>query len=434
MSLFGAMSTAISGINAQSGAFSNISDNVANSQTVGFKRVDTSFLDYLTNSTAQVNDSGSVSARPDYVNDVQGTVTQTQSALNLAITGQGFFAVSQQNGTVNNAPTFSPQQYYTRTGDFSLNKTGYLANSAGYVLDGWGVDQTGAVQSNTLAPIQVTQSIFSPVATSQVTIAANLPATPASTSGTSSQVEIYDALGNQHAVTLNWTQNATNDWTVAINVPDDTTAAARGTADVKFGAASGNAVPDGTIGSIGGATGSLAGSTYSAGGPSTLSFTADFGSGPQTVQLNLGNYGQATGLTQFAGADYSPRSLTQNGVAPGSFSSAAIQANGDVVVNYDNGQSRTIARVPVVTFADANALQRQNGQAFTSDMNSGTPLAQDSGANGAGSLVASSIESSNVDIASEFSKLIVAQRAYSANTKVVTTADDLLQQTIDMKR
>ncbi len=319
MSLFGAMDTAISGINAQSGAFTNISDNVANSQTVGFKRVDTSFLDYLTNSTAEVNDSGSVSARPDYVNDVQGTVTQTQSALNLAITGQGFFAVSQQNGTSNNLPTFSTQQYYTRTGDFSLDKDGYLANSAGNVLDGWSVDQTGAVQRNALAPIQVTQSIFSPVATTQVTMAANLPATPSSTSATSSQVEIYDALGNKHAVTLNWTQNATNDWTVGINVPDDTAAAARGTADVKFGAVSGNAVSDGTIGSIGGTTGSVTGSAYAAGGASTVSFTTNFGSGPQTVQINLGTYGQSTGVTQFAGTDYNLRSLTQNGVPPGSF-------------------------------------------------------------------------------------------------------------------
>ncbi len=103
-------------------------------------------------------------------------------------------------------------------------------------------------------------------------------------------------------------------------------------------------------------------------------------------------------------------------------------------MNYDNGQSRTIARVPVVTFNAPDALQRQNGQAFTTTVGSGSPMAEDASTNGAGDLVTSSVESSNVDIASEFSKLIVAQRAYSANTKMVTTADDLLQQTIDMKR
>ena len=114
MSLFGAMNTAISGLTAQSSAFSNISDNVANSQSVGFKRVDTSFIDYLTTSTAAQNDSGAVVARPDYVNNVQGTITQTDDPLGLAIAGQGFFAVSQQSGQVGSAPTFNAQQVPTR--------------------------------------------------------------------------------------------------------------------------------------------------------------------------------------------------------------------------------------------------------------------------------------------------------------------------------
>src|SRR4051812_46109162 len=118
MSLFGAMNSAISGLSAQSDAFGDISDNVANSQTVGFKRVDTSFVDFLTVSTATRNDPGAVVARPDYVNDVQGTITQTDSPLNVAIAGQGFFAVSQQTGQVAGKPTFNPQQFYSRAGDF----------------------------------------------------------------------------------------------------------------------------------------------------------------------------------------------------------------------------------------------------------------------------------------------------------------------------
>src|ERR1700722_6838584 len=116
MSLFGAMNTAISGMSAQSNAFGNISDNVANSQTVGYKRVDTSFIDYLTTSTAANNVPGAVVTRPDYVNNVEGTITQTDNALGLAITGQGFFAVSKQAGTANNLPTFEAQQEYTRAG------------------------------------------------------------------------------------------------------------------------------------------------------------------------------------------------------------------------------------------------------------------------------------------------------------------------------
>ena len=165
-------------------AFSNISDNVANSQTVGYKRVDTSFIDYLTTSNATENDSGAVVATPDYVNNVQGTITQTDNPLGLAIAGQGFFAVSQQNGEVNNIPTFSPQQYYTRAGDFQMDKNGYLVNSAGKFLNGWPVNsQTGAVNQNTLQPIQVTQTVYNPVPTTYVTLSANLPATPAGRHG-----------------------------------------------------------------------------------------------------------------------------------------------------------------------------------------------------------------------------------------------------------
>jgi flagellar hook protein FlgE len=126
--------------------------------------------------------------------------------------------------------------------------------------------------------------------------------------------------------------------------------------------------------------------------------------------------------------------LTQNGVPPGAFSSVTTQSNGNIVVNYDNGQSRMIAQVPMITFNAPDQLQRQDGQAFTATPGSGTPLAEAAGTNGAGTLVTESIESSNVDIATEFTKLIVAQQAYSANTKMVTTADQMLQQTINMKQ
>jgi flagellar hook protein FlgE len=435
MSLFGAMSTAISGLTAQSSAFSNISDNVANSQTVGYKEVNTSFIDYLTNSTATVNDSGSVVTRPEYANNVQGTITASTNNTALAIAGQGFFPISEQNGTTNGQPTFSPQQYYTRTGDFQMDKNGFLVNSASGFLNGWAIDpQSGVANQNTIAPIQVTQTTFSPIATTQVSLAANLPATPTAGTPISSQINVYDSLGTVHPVVLNWSQNSIGDWTVAIQSPDDTLNPAVGSADVQFGNASGNPVQAGTVGQIGGATGSVTTAGYSANGAATLSFVTNFGSGPQTIQVGLGNYGQTNGVTQFAGTQYQLSSLTQNGVPPGSFASVAMQTNGDVVVNYNNGQSRTIAQIPLITFNDPTGLQSQNGQAFTATLASGAPTANATNTNGAGNLVTNSVEGSNVDIAAEFSKLIVAQRAYSANAKMVTTADDMLTQTIDMKR
>ena len=441
MSLFGAINTAISGLSAQSNAFSNISDNVANSQTVGYKRVDTNFIDYLTTSTATQNESGSVVAHPDYANDVQGTITQSDDPLALAITGQGFFAVSQQSGQSANGPLFNSQQYYTRAGDFHMDKNGYLVNSASESLNGWLADPvTGVVNQNVLAPIKVSQAGYNPVKTSTVTLSANLPATPAAGtaiagSPISSDIEVYDGLGIVHTVTLNWVQNSQDDWTVSIAIPDEPAPATPDTAEIQFGqVASGNPVPVGTIGQIANATGTVVTGGYSANGPATLSFVANFPAGAQTISLNLGAYGQTTGLTQYAGTQYDLHSLTQNGVPPGAFSSVTAEANGNIVANYDNGQSRLIGQIPLVTFNSPDHLQREDGQAFNSTVDSGPAIAKSVGASGAGNLVTQSIEGSNVDIATEFSKLIVAQQAYSASTKMVTTADDMLQQTIDMKR
>ncbi len=431
MSLFGAMSTAISGLTSQSAAFSNISDDVANSQTVGFKRVDTNFEDYLTTSTPQVNDSGAVVATPDYVNTVQGTITQTDNPLALAIAGQGFFAVSQPSGELNGQTTFDPQTYYTRTGDFTVNKDGYLVNSAGDYLNAWAVSPDGTVNQGQLVPVQISQGQSAPVATSQVTLAANLPATPSSTTPISSQINVYDAQGTLQPLTMTWTQVGSNDWNVTVS-STNATPSTIGTADVKFGT---NGEPSGTLSSITDLSGTTTpAATQTSGAAATLGLTANFGSGAQAITLNLGNFGQTSGITQFAGTTYSLSNISQNGVPPGGFSSVSTTQNGDIVINYSNGQSSTVYQVPLTVFPDADALQRQNGQAFTQTSASGDGTTQSAGSNGAGTLVTSSVESSNVDIATEFSNLIIAQRAYTANTKMVTTADDMLQATIDMKR
>ena len=435
MSLFGALNTSVSGLAAQSTAFGNISDNVANSQTVGFKAVDTSFIDYLTTSTAQQNQPGAVATRPDYTNNVQGTVTTSTDPLALAIAGQGFFAVSEQNGTVagsgGSLPSFSPQTYYTRAGDFQMDKNGYLVNSAGEFLQGWVVDPTtGVANQSQLAPIQVTQTQFNPVATSQVSLSANLPTSAATGTTSSSQVDVYDSLGNSHTVTMSWAQTSANSWTVTLSSPDASTTTI-GSAQVNFGT---GGAPAGTIGTFGATTGGVTAAAAAIGSPANLTISTNFGAGAQTFALNMGNFGQANGVTQFAASTYSLRNITQNGVPPGSFTGITMTAAGNVVANYNNGQSQTVAQIPVITFAAPDALQRQNGQAFTATTDSGNAIAQSANTNGAGALVTGSVEESNVDIATEFSKLIVAQQAYGANAKMLTTAQQLLQTTIDMKQ
>ena len=437
MSLYGSMFTAISGLNAQSRALGNVADNVANSQTIGYKRIDTSFTSYVTSSSLKSHLPGSVVARPDYANTLQGTIQPSENPLAMAIAGQGFFPVSQTNGTTDDGlPTFDERGFYTRAGDFSMDRDGYLVNSQGYFLEGWSMDTAGTVDRTRLSPLRIDQSVFNPVETSRVDLAANLPMDATLGTPVASQIQIYDSLGALHTLQMSYTRTADNVWQLDLSAPDNQPATLIGSMELRFGVAATPPATDGTLGQfvdLNPADG-LTGAAAVAGDPAALSFTANFGQGNQPVTLNLGNFSQALGLTQFSGDQYEIRSQSQNGVPLGSFSSVSIQDNGDVSVNYDNGQSRTVARVPVATFADPDKLQRVDGQAFLRTMESGEARVTDFNSSGAGKLVSNATESSNVDIASEFSKLILAQRAYSANTRIVTTTDEMLQDTLNMRR
>jgi flagellar hook protein FlgE len=170
------------------------------------------------------------------------------------------------------------------------------------------------------------------------------------------------------------------------------------------------------------------------GDPAQISFQVDYGDGPQSITLDVGRFNDNRGLTQFQGDDINVTSLLQDGSPQGTFQNVEITSNGDVVANYDNGRRRTIARIPIILFNNPNALSRDSGNVFTETVDSGRARFNDVGLNGAGTLVASSLEGSNVDIADEFTKLIVAQRSYTANTRVITTTDEMLTDTLNMKR
>ncbi|BDG73573.1 flagellar hook protein FlgE [Roseomonas fluvialis] len=430
MSLFGSMTTAISGLTAQARALGHVSDNVANSQTVGFKRTDTNFVSFLTDSTQVVHRPGSVVARPDYTNTVQGTIEQSENPIALAIAGQGFFSVALPTGTTNGQTTFDERQFFTRGGDFQMDRNGYMVNGAGYFLQGWSVDATGEPDRTQIQPIRVSDLVFNPIATSSIELSANLPAGSVTPSAT--PLNIYDSLGTIQPLILTWTPGAANVWTLDVSAAG--AGGSLGTIDLNFGAAATPAATDGTIGEFANATGTMSGAATVTGDPALISFTADFGQGPQNITLNIGAFGAARGVTQYAGEEFELRNLAQDGVPLGAYSSTTVRENGDVAINYDNGQARVIARVPVTTFNAPDMLQRLDGQAFMRTLESGEARTTDPASNGAGRLSVGSIERSNVDIAAEFSKLIVAQRAYTANTRIVTASDEMLQDTINMRR
>jgi flagellar hook protein FlgE len=454
MSLLGSMTTAISGLTAQSRALGHVSDNVANSQTVGFKRVDTNFTSWLTRSTLRLHMPGSVEARPDYTNTVQGTIEQVENPLALAVAGQGFFSVAQARGGQGADVLFDERQFFTRAGDFAMDRDGFMVNGAGYYLQGWRMLPAGEPDRTNVAPIRISDLVFNPVQTGRIDLAANLPAgspaalaatLPTATAGGSSPqqasvLQIYDALGNQRQITLNWWRVDDDTWRLRVDAADAAAPPAPGdrVAEIDFGGTipGGATAAPGTISNIANLQniGAPGAGPFAVGDPAVLTFEVDYGFGPQTVSLRLGGYGVPTGLTNYAGTEYGVRDLSQDGVPLGAFSGVVVRENGDVAVNYDNGQTRIVARVPVVAFNDPDKLQRLDGQAFMRTVESGEARMTDAASNGVGKLVTGAVERSNVDIAAEFSKLILAQRAYTANTRIVTASDEMLQDTINMRR
>ena len=182
MGIFGALSTAVTGLSAQSYALENISGNIANSQTVGYKRIDTSFQDMLPDDTSAQQPAGSVIANAQATNDIAGTISSSQTATNMAINGSGFFVVAQATGSADGQTIFGGGTQYTRQGDFSLDKSGYLVNSSGYYLEGLPVDSSsGNVSGSVPSVIQVSNALLPAQATTSINYQLNLPQQPLDT-------------------------------------------------------------------------------------------------------------------------------------------------------------------------------------------------------------------------------------------------------------
>jgi flagellar hook protein FlgE len=468
MSLFSALTVAVGGLNAQSASIGNISDNIANAQTVGFKRIDTLFQSLVTQSNANVNDPGGVRATPFYQNALQGNLIQSQNATSLAISGNGFFSVhAPQTGADGNI-TFSQTDIYTRRGDFVLDKDGYFVNGAGYALLGWPVDSNGTAVKET-QEVRVNALIDKPIKTTAVAYAANLPAgADDDTVFAESTIQIYDSLGTQHTMTLKWTKGNSDDTFANTWYLDITPADAVATGDLLnyedtddstdvddgdpigtqrlqfvFGdgvtSIGGNVYDSGTIASIddGGGDGTFFSITADSGPlhEAKVAFNLLFaGAGSQTVTLDFGQYNEADGVTQFDASDLSVTSFEQNGIPQGSFQDLTIDNSGFVYLNYDNGRSRILYQVPLTQFNNPNGLQRETGGAYSRTLASGDPSTRAAGENGNGTIVGNTLEGANVDIADEFTKMIQAQRVYSANARTITTTNSMLEEIINVIR
>jgi flagellar hook protein FlgE len=431
MSILGALDAAISGLNANSNALGIISDNIANSSTTGYKATSTDFSSLVTQSGSVTDYSpGGVTSKPIYNIAAQGAIQDASSPTDLAISGGGFFVVNNDaTGTAGGGTTS-----FTRAGNFTVDANGNLVNAAGLYLQGQNLTpaQAAAIAAGgpatlggtTIAgldTVNVSSITATASPTANVTIAANLPAD--ATTAQSMTVPVYDSQGVEHDLDLTFTPTGTaNQWAVTADLPN----AGGSSADIADGD---NIVQFNSDGSF-----DATDSTLNAAG--ALSVTWDpavsGGTSPQAINFNLGTDGSTNGLSQL-GSTFSVANITQDGVQFGNFSSVSIDDDGLVSAHFSNGSTRAIAIIPLATFEDPDGLSPNSGDAYLATTQSGSALLEQPGTGAAGSVQASSLENSTVDIANEFSQLIIAQNAYSANSKVITTADQMEQSLLSIQ-
>jgi len=420
MSLTGALSSAVSALNAQSQSLAMIADNISNADTVGYKTTSAMFEDMVTASSSQTSYSSGgvgVSGRANITQ--QGLLAPSTNPTDVAIKGAGFFVVKDPSGNT----------FYTRNGAFVPDKNGILKND-GFILQGWRTDASGNIIGDktaaNLTDIDTEVASSNASATTKSSISANLPADAAVGATFTQSMTVYDSLGAPNSVQLTWTKTGTNTWTAGLANPkpaSDPTAADTGTSDTGGGPITVTFNPDGSLASTNP-------------NPPTLSITgwtdgAAAITGTTAIGLNFGTVGKKDGLTQSASnsdtPDISNATANSDGLPFGTLSSISIatDGSGSVDATYSNGQTITLYKLAVSTFADPNGLGAHSDGMYSSTSTSGNPSLETSGTNGAGTVFGSELESSATDTSGQFSNMISAQQAYSAASQVITTVNKM---------
>lgn len=416
MSLSAALSSAVSGLTAQSVALSAISENISNSSTTAYKTKDTTFSAMVTGAANSSTSVSGVTVQSSQSMLVQGLISTSTEETNLAIDGSGFFVVAD------NANDRPAEYVYTRNGSFSTDADGNLVNNEGYLLLGYSTDAEGNIQSTNrndlsgLEPISVQSINGTAKATTNVTMSANLPADADIGDAFTSSIEVIDSVGVSQTVTQTWTKTAANDWTLDLSDPVTT----------DTGVASGSISPNSFTISFDG------NGVLSSISPSTTSITLSgltSGAGDSTVTLDLGASGATDGLTQYASssstADIEINSVVQDGARYGQLSNISIDDSGLVTAHFDNGISRAIYQIPIATFANASGLSHISGTVYDESAAAGTLNLGLPGEGNAGSIQSEALEGSTTDTATEFNKMIIAQQAYSAAAQVISAVDEM---------
>jgi flagellar hook protein FlgE len=411
------MFSGVSGLRANQTMMDVVGNNIANVNTTGFKASQVTFQEALSQTLRGAAGStatgrggtnpiqiglGTIVASIDDI-FTQGAAQTTGRNTDLTLQGDGFFMVSAGGGDRN----------YTRAGTFNFDEDGYLVNPDGLKVQGWTADLLGNVDSNaSVGAIKLPiGQVVEPIPTNSISVGGNLSSEAANGTVVSTTINVFDSVGATHLLRLDYTKTVTNAWSLAAAV-------------------------DGTAVDLDGATaGTTAALTFNATGQLTSgNITAQpFAiAGAQPLNLTLDMTGDGP-LVQFGGAS-TAQAFSQNGEAIGFLRNFAIGNDGTITGQFSNGATKALAQVAIATFNNPTGLGRVGNSNFAASVNSGEPLIGTAGTGNRGALMAGAVEMSNVDLAREFTSMIIAQRGFQANSRIITTTDEMLQELVNLKR
>jgi flagellar hook protein FlgE len=422
MSITSSFYSALSGLDSHATAMQVIGDNVANIHTTAFKGSAAHFEDILGQSLSGVTGSSQTGAGAKIatvdLDFYQGSFATTNVSTDVAINGRGFFVVNDSG---------SEESFYTRAGHFTMDNEGYYVNTQGHRVQGYLYDSSGDNLIETLADIQINQnSMIPPSETASVEVVLNLDASddnkvwddsnPYSTCNFSTALNIYDSLGQSHQIQVYYTKTSDQNWAWHAMIDGDDVSG--GTAGVleDYGAGVLTFDADGQLTTVMPAT------FYD----DTPGLTFANGLTPGDTEIDF------TTTTQF-GSPSAIQTIIQDGYGPGMVSGVGIDETGNIVATYTNGTVKNIARLAIADFTNLNGLTRKGATLYQATTTSGQPLLNKPGVGGMGVVSSSMLEESNVDIAAEFVRMIVVQRGYQANSKVISTTDEMLAQLMNIR-
>ena len=458
MSINSAMLAGVSGLVANSSALAAISDNIANVNTVAYKRNQVNFANVVTAQAVKGKYSagGVQSVTRQFVSQ-QGLIQASNSTTDLAISGDGFFVVANKGLGLTGADPRS----FTRSGAFAVDSDGYMVNDAGLYLQGWPVQADGTFNVNpsdlslmqsinvknlgsAVAPtteLGVTANVNKdgPVSASEATydgsVAATSMAEYADSAGATGvkpdfviEMNVVDSAGGSRKIALAMLKDdVANAWHAEIYaVPASSVDLAAGTPPGQLARGTINFNADGTI-NLGTTTAALQSLSLDASAGATPRWATGLGLAAQDINLALGKLSQYSSTSTVT-------AIQSNGAGVGNVIAIDVDPEGVVSAVYDNSQIRKIAKIGVATFPNPDALAAVSGNAYRPTIPAGEMTVKEAGIGGAGKISPSSLEASTVDLSAEFTGLIATQKAYSASSKIITTADQMLEELINIKR